>query len=154
MQIRLQYGSHTHTSLAPTQATPRQWQVLDAYLLCALQVRFCQLLVSETSDPSTAQLPPSRVREALLQAIAMYPFNSQLLGLLVEVEHRAHALIRLRQFLHTALAASPSPQLLAAAAACEAARPGGRARLRAIFEGAVAVKKLAASPLAWLMYMR
>ena len=76
----------------------------------------------------------------------------------MQVEQRACAHVRLRQYLREACEARPSPLLLHLALASEADRAwgggGGGVHLHTLLERLVAGPKLSTSALVWLAYLR
>lgn len=127
--------------------------VQGSYCLEQLQIRRCRMLHQEAWRPHSST-SPSVARAALLEALDSYPSSRHLLQLLVQYEHRAHALSRLRRHLHAACQRSQSPQAWAAAVAAEQLRPGGALGVPQLFEKAVVPGQMASCPELWLSYMR
>ncbi|KAF5829576.1 hypothetical protein DUNSADRAFT_15875 [Dunaliella salina] len=169
-------GCNLHSALAVFKNTAVAGTEPAARKACRnhewLQAKLCHLVVKETASPEPA-MTPAQVREFVLQALSMYPRNLSLLQLLEVLESRAHAYVRLQQFMRTAVDAHPSTHLLAHALTSEVQRQrcssivslgggesvwlGGRppaVRLRPLLERAAATQQLATSPQLWLMYLR
>jgi hypothetical protein len=103
-----------------------------------------------TAASLVSAVTPARARSALAAALQLYPNSQPLLNLQVWLDHSCHTLAGLRRQLAALADLNPSPGLWGIVLQAEGLRPGGRVRLRALFERALA----APTPLTWHQQQR
>jgi hypothetical protein len=103
-----------------------------------------------TAASLVAAVTPARARSALAAALQLHPNSQPLLNLQVWLDHSCHTLAGLRRQLAALADLNPSPGLWGIVLQAEGLRPGGRVRMRALFERALA----APAPLTWHQQQR